>query len=126
MNFILKFSLWNILLQVWNYNITFLNIIDLSFPILESIVNSVLLLQTFLIKLFNLKFCIIGMNLKPEIYKMEVIQLISICSAVDIVTFYYVTSILCNDFILLLLLTFANGEGIRTINGHITIDIFTF
>ena len=126
MNFILKFSLWNILLQVWNYNITFLNIIDLSFPVLESIVNSVLLLQTFLIKLFNLKFCIIVMNLKPEIYKMEVIQLISICNTVDIVTFCFVTSILCNDFILLLLLTFANSEGIRTINGHITIDIFTF
>ena len=126
MNFILKFSLWNILLQVWNYNITFLNIIDLSFPVLESIVNSVLLLQTFLIKLFNLKFCIIVMNLKPEIYKMEVIQLISICSTVDIVTFCFVTSILCNDFILLLLLTFTNGEGIRTINNHIIIDIFTF
>ena len=126
MNFILKFSLWNILLQVWNYNITFLNIIDLSFVVLESIVNSVLLLQTFLIKLFNLKFCIIVMNLKPEIYKMEVIQLISICSTVDIVTFCFVTSILCNDFILLLLLTFTNGEGIRTINNHIIIDIFTF
>ena len=102
MNFILKFSFWNILLQVWNYNITFLNIIDLSFPVLESIVNSILLLQTFLIKLFNLKFCIIVMNLKPEIYKMEVIQLISICSTLDIVTFCFVTSILCNDFILLL------------------------
>ena len=126
MNFILKFCLWNILLQVWNYDITFLNIIDLSFLVLEPIVNSVLLLQTFLIKLFNLKFCIIVMNLKPEIYKMEVIQLISIYSTVDIVTFCFVTSILCNDFILLLLLTFANAEGIRTINGHITIDIFTF
>ena len=57
---------------------------------------------------------------------MEVIQLITICSTVDIVTFCFVTSILCNDFILLLLLTFTNGEGIRTINGHITIDIFTF
>ena len=57
---------------------------------------------------------------------MEVIQLITICSSVDIVTFCFVTLILCNDFILLLLLTFANGEGIKTINGHITIDIFTF
>ena len=74
MNFILKFSLWNILLQVWNYNITFLNIIDLSFPVLESIVNSVLLLQTFLIKLFNLNFCIIVMNLKSEIYKIDSID----------------------------------------------------
>ena len=88
--------------------------------------NFVLVLQTFLIKLFNLKFYIIVIDLKPKIYKMEVIQLITICSTVDIVTLYFVTSTLCNDFILLLLLTFANGEGIRTINGHITIDIFTF
>ena len=126
MNFILKFCLWNILLQVWNYDITFPNIIDLGSAVLERIVNSVLVLQTFLIKLFNLKFYIIVIDLKPKIYKMEVIQLITICSTVDIVTFCFVTSILCNDFILLLLLMFANGEGIRTINGHITIDIFTF
>ena len=41
----------------------------------------------------------------------------------DIVTFCFVTLILWNDFILLLLLTFANDKGIRTINGHIAIDI---
>ena len=104
MNFILKFCLWNILLQVWNYDITFLNVIDLSSPVLEQIVNSVLVLQTFLIKLFNLKFYIIVIDLKPEIYKMEVIQLITTCSIVDIVSSCFVTSILCNDFILLLLL----------------------
>ena len=71
LNFILKFCLRNILLSVWNYDITFVNVIDLSSQVLEQIENFVLLLQTFIIKLFNLEFYIIINNLEPELSKFN-------------------------------------------------------
>ena len=42
---------------------TFVDVIDLSSQVLQRIKNSVLLLQTFLIKLLNLKFYIIVIDL---------------------------------------------------------------
>ena len=71
LNFILNFCLRNILLSVWNYDITFVNVIDLSSQVLERIQNFVLLLQTFIIKLFNLEFYIIINNLEPELSKFN-------------------------------------------------------
>ena len=71
LNFILKFCLWNILLSVWNYDITFVNVIDLSSQVLEQIENFVLLLQTFIIKLFNLEFYIIVIDLESELSKFN-------------------------------------------------------
>ena len=71
LNFILKFCLRNILLSVWNYDITFVNVIDLSSQVLERIENFVLLLQTFIIIFFNLEFYIIINNLEPELSKFN-------------------------------------------------------